>query len=125
MYSSYQTVRCKARLAGKYSDRYTMECGIHQLRYTTFIDPLIQILEQSNLGYKIAGISVNPVGYADDMASATLSKTNVDKSQKYAKKWRYSYNAKKSVILFFGESRREHERGVKYRNFYLNGDKVP
>ena len=53
----------------------------------------------------------------------------VDKSlmiiSQYAKKWRYSYNAKKSAILVFGESKREHEKGVKYRNFLLNGNKVP
>ena len=32
---------------------------------------------------------------------------------------------KKSAIMIFGESKRDHDRGAKYRNFLLNGDKVP
>ena len=116
LYSSYQNFRCKVCIAGTYSEWYTMECGIHQvfflslLKYTAFIDPR-RSLESSGLGCKIAGIPTNPVGYADDMASACFSKVNVDKSltiiSDYANKWRYSYNAKKSAIMIF---RRVQER---------------
>ena len=135
LYSSYQNFQCKARVLGTYSDWYRMECGIHQggflslLKYVAFIDPLIRELEVSNLGCNVVGIPTSPIGYADDMATASLSKVNVDKSltliDQYAKKWRYAYNAKKSAILIFGESKREHEVGVKYRNFSLGNSKVP
>ena len=112
-----------------------MECGIHQggflslLKYVAFIDPLLRDLENSGLGCSIAGLPTSHVGYADDMSTACLSKINVDKSlsiiDDYAKKWRYSYNAKKSAILIFGETRKEHDRGIRYRNFSLGGEKVP
>ena len=115
LYSSYQNFQCKARVLGTYSDWYRMECGIHQgvflslLKYVAFIDPLVRELENSNLGCNIAGIRTSPIGYADDMATASLSKVNVDKSlvliDQYAKKWCYAYNAKKSAILVFGETR--------------------
>ena len=135
LYSSYKNFQCKVRIAGTYSDWYEMECGIHQggvlslLKYIAFIDPLLRDLEMSNLGCQVAGIPTSPVGYADDMSTACTSKVNVDKSltliDQYAKKWRYSYNAKKSAILVFGENRREHDRGAKYRNFTLGSGKVP
>ena len=135
LYACYQNFKCKVRISGEYSEWYTMEGGIHQggflslLKYVAFIDPLLRNLENSGLGCEIAGIPTNPVGYADDLASACLSKCNVDQSLtiigEYARKWRYSYNAKKSAVLVFGESKREHEKGVKYRNFTLDGEKVP
>ena len=135
LYSSYKNFQCKVRIAGTYSDWYTMECGIHQggflslLKYIAFIDPLLRDLEHSGLGCDVAGIPTSPIGYADDMSTACVSKVNVDNSLKhiaqYANKWRFSYNAKKSAILIFGETRKEHNRGAKFRNFSLGGEKVP
>ena len=135
LYASYQNFRCKTRICNTYSDWYTMECGIHQggflslLKYTAFIDPLIRKLELSGLGCKIIDIPTSPVGYADDMASASLSKLNTDKSlniiYEYARKWRYKYNAKKSAVMVYGETVRENTRGMKYRNFCLGREKVP
>ena len=102
LYSSYKNFQCKVRISGSYSDWYTMECGIHQggflslLKYVTFIDPLLRDLEHSRLGCDVAGILTSPIGYADDMSTACVSKINVDKSltqiAQYANKWRYSYN---------------------------------
>ena len=135
LYSSYKNFQCKVRISGSYSDWYTMECGIHQggflslLKYVAFIDPLLRDLEQSGLGCNVAGVPTSPIGYADDMSTACISKISVDKSlaqiAQYANRWRYSYNAKKSAILVFGETRREHDRGSKFRNFSLGGEKVP
>ena len=135
LYSSYQNFRCKVRISDTYSDWYTMECGIHQggflslLKYVAFIDPLIRILERSQLGCRVADVPTNPIGYADDMASACPSKANIDKSlsimDNYSRRWRYSYNAKKSAVLVFGEGRREHEKLKKHRIFSLGGAKVP
>ena len=135
LYSTYQHFQCKTRIAGTYSDWYTMECGIHQggflslLKYVAFIDPLLRNLETSNLGSHIAWVITNPVGYADDMAKASHSKPNVDRSlriiDEHARKWRYAYNAKKSDIMIYGETRKQHEKGAKFRNFSLGGEKVP
>ena len=109
--------------------RHTSGAVLSLLKYVAFIDPLLRDLERSELGCRVAGVPSNPVGYADDMASASTSKASTDRTlgivSKHAKKWRYTCNAKKSAVLVFGETRREHERGVKYRNFALDGEKVP
>ena len=111
-----------------------MECGIHQggflflLKYVAFIDPLSRDLLRSGLGCRVVGIPSNPVGYADVMATASLSKIDTDRSlgiiSNHAKKWRYTYNAKKSAVLIFGETKQEHDRGAKFRNFVLDGEKI-
>ena len=135
MYATYQDFRCKVRIAGEFSEWYPMECGIHQggflslLKYTAFIDPLLRKIDQDGLGLQVVGVPANPVGYADDMASASVSKTVVDKTlslvQNHANRWRYSYNAAKSAILVYGETPREHSKNAKYRNFRLGTKRVP
>ena len=96
--------------------------------YVAFIDPLLRSLERSEIGCRVVGIPSNPVGHADDMATANLSKLSTDRSlgiiSEHAKKWRYTYNAKKSVVLIFGETKREHDRDAK-QYFVLDGEKIP
>ena len=109
LYSTYQGFKCKVRIAGSYSEWYTMECGIHQggilslLKYVAFIDPLLRTLENSGLGSNIADLQTNPIGYADDMASACPSKANVDRTlsivDDHSKKWRYSYKGSKTAFF--------------------------
>ena len=54
-----------------------------------------------------------PVGYADDLAAACLSKIKMDRAMDvvyaYGRTWRYNFNPKKSGILVFGETQREQE----------------
>ena len=135
LYATDQNFWCKARVCYKYSEWYPMECGIHQggylslLKYTAFIDPLLRELEKSGIGCSIVGIPTDPVGYADDMAIATLSKTKTDKVLEvvysHSLIWRYRYNAAKSAVLVFGETPKEHELGKKYRMFKLGKKRVP
>ena len=57
------------------------------------------------------------------MATCSVSKNKLDCALKivssYAKRWRYQYNAKKSAVMVYGESRAEFARGSKYRNFKI------
>ena len=84
LYLSYQNFWCKVRINGQYSDWYKMECGIHQggylslLKYTAFIDPLLREIEESGIGCCISGIPTSPLGYADDIAAACLTKAKID-----------------------------------------------
>ena len=134
LYQTYQNFWCKVRVGGVYSDWYRMQCGIHQggflslLKYTAFIDPLIRELETSNLGCSIVGVPTNPIGYADDMTTYTISKHRLDRSleivSNFSNRWRYSYNAKKSAIMVYGESRSDFRKGFKYREFAICREKV-
>ena len=134
LYQSYQNFWCKARVGDTYSEWYRMECGIHQggflslLKYTAFIDPLIRELQDFNLGCSVVGIPTNPIGYADDMATCSTSKQKLDAALKivseFSNRWRYAYNAKKSAIMVYRETRSEYKKGSKYRNFSICNEKV-
>ena len=118
LYGSYPNFWCKVRSNGQYSDWYKMECSIHQggylslLKYTTFIDPLLREIENSGVGCCISGVPTSPLGYADDMATACLSKAKIVHVLRtvfsHSLKWRYKYNASKSAIKIYGETRREN-----------------
>ena len=99
------------------SDWYTLHCRIHQggylclIKYIAFINSLLVDLENSGLCCKIYGISVSPLGYADDIATASTNKFNTDRVLQmvydHSCKWRYVFNPKKSAILVYGENSRE------------------
>ena len=99
-------------MAGSFSDWYPMSCGIHQggvlslVKYLVFIDELLVKLEKSNLCCKIDHIPSSPAGYADDLATATVSKMRTDMVHdmvyEYGKKWRFKLNASKSAVMVFG-----------------------
>ena len=109
----YTGFKCKVRIQNEVSNWYTMNCGIHQggflslLKYVAFINSLLMNLKNSNLCVMVDGISCTPVGYANDMAAATLSKLKLDKVMNivnsHGNKWRYEYNARKSAVLVHGE----------------------
>ena len=113
---------------------YPMECGIHQggylslVKYTAFIDSLITSLESSRLCSTIYRIPTSPVGYADDVAACTVSKRRMvsvmDKVYTHGNTWRYTFNAKKSAVLIFGETKRERKIGSENRVFSLGLEKV-
>ena len=129
LYATYQDVQCRVRVNGQYSYWYSMTCGIHQggflslLKYTAFIYPLLRKLEESNTGCHIVGIPSTPIGYADDMATCSISKPKLDRARcivsEHAKRWRYRYYTKKSAVMVYSENWTEHKKSAKYRIFKL------
>ena len=73
-------------------------------------------------------IPSTPVGYADDVATACISKLKTDGVlqivYKFGRKWRFSFNAKKSAILVYGENKRDGIKTRKFRMFKLGGERV-
>ena len=134
LYKSYVDFNCCVRIGSHKSDWYAMKCGIHQggylslVKYTAFINSLITSLETSGLCSAIYRIPTSPVGYADDVAACTVSKRRMDGVMEvvytHGNTWRYSFNAKKSAVLVFGETQRERNLGVANRAFMLGPDKV-
>ena len=134
LYSSYVDFWCRAKLQDVFSDWYPMQCGIHQggylslLKYSAFIDPLLRKIERSDVGCRFENIPACPLGYADDMAAACLSKHKLDailqSAHEFSVKWEYKYNAKKSAVMIFGDNKREYTKGRKFRTFSLGKDKV-
>ena len=134
LYNTYVGFKCRVRILDRLSDEYEMGCGIHQggylslVKYTAFINTLLISLENSSLCSTIFGLKVSPVGYADDVASASTSKVKVDKVLKmvyeHSRKWRYDFNAGKSAILVYGESPPEGKLNSKFREYRLGKDRV-
>ena len=133
-FNSYTDFQCKARVQSKMSEWYPLRCGIHQggylslIKYLAFINSLITCLEDSGLCSAIHGINVSPLGYADDVASASTSKIKTDQVlnivYNHSCTWRYRFNPKKSAVLVFGESERENKCNSKYRMYKLGPDRI-
>ena len=99
------------------------------MKYTAFINPLLEELEQFGLCCDIGGIKSSPVSYADDLATATTSKFKTDGVNnlvyKFSRKWHFTFNAKKSAVLTYGETSTENDRNLMYRVFILGSEKIP
>ena len=134
MYRAYQGFMSMVRIEDKTSDWFNMGCGIHQggflslTKYVAFVNDLLELLEQSKLCCTVGIIPITPVGYADDVATANTSKLKTDKTLKlvhdFGLKWRFTFNAKKSAVLVYGETRKEHEKGANFRIFRLGRERV-
>ena len=134
LYKTYQNFRCCVRIGDNMSRWYDMECGIHQggylslVKYTAFIDSLISTLEMSDLCSTVYRVKASPLGYADDVAASTTSRRKMDlvmnEVHTHSCLWRYSFNAKKSAILIFGESLKERRIGTANRVFKLGPERV-
>ena len=134
LYKMYIGFLCCVRIGDKTSRWYSMDCGIHQggylslMKYTAFINSLIVTLENSNLCSTIYRIKASPVGYADDLATSTISKNRMDQVMttvySHGRKWRYSFNAAKSAVLVYDETTAERRHGSSWRVFKLGHDRV-
>ena len=63
----------------------------------------------------------------DDIATACISKLRTDTLDivyNYGCKWRFKFNAKKSAVLVYGDTKAEHLEASKFRVFKLGKDKV-
>ena len=135
LYNSYKDFQCRVRIQNQMSEWYPLRCGIHQgrgylslMKYIAFIDSLLVTLENSNFCIAIYRVNVSPLGYADDVASASTSKAQTDQVLKivynHSCKWRYRFNPKKSAVLVFGEGERENKVNSKYSTYRLGSDVI-
>ena len=134
LYKSYVNFVCKVRVYDQVSEPYGMFCGIHQggylslLKYVAFINSLIVNLSETGICCSFQGSNVSPLGYADDLASACVSKFRVDRTldlvYKHSRKWRYNFNAEKCAVLVFGENLNEARRNSQYREYRLGNERV-
>ena len=134
LYKGYINFSCCVRIGDRTSLPYPMLCGIHQggylslVKYIAFINSLIVELRDTDLCCSIGRIKSTPLGYADDLATCTLSgnemQTVLDVVGHHGRTWRYSFNAKKSAIMVFGETPAESTRGSRDRMFKLGQDRV-
>ena len=134
LYNSYSDFMCRVRIQNQMLEGYPLRCRIHQggylslIKYLAFINSLLVNLENSNLCSTIYGTSVSPLGYADDVASASTSKAQTDQVLKivydHSCQWRYKFNPPKSAVVVYGETERENKNNSKYRTYRLGKDVI-
>ena len=134
LYKTYENFKCRVHVNSSVSEWYPMMCGIHQgrylslIKYTAFIDSLIVTLEQSGACASIYGTDISPLGYADDIASASVSEGDIDNvlriADRHSREWRYEFNAKKSAISVFGRTSKEYDNNAQHRRYLLGTERV-
>ena len=134
LYRGYTKFKCCVKICGNFSSWYEPRCGIHQggfmslMKYTVFINSLLVQLKNSDICSKLYRTPSTPLGYADDVTTCCLSKHKLDRAMTivhdHGCTWRYELNAKKSGVLVYGETRREHDRNSIDRIFKLGPNKV-
>ena len=134
LYRCYINFRCCVKLNGKHSNWYELLCGIHQggfmslMKYTIFINSLLVTLMNANICCKIYRTPSTPLGYADDVATCCLNKQKLDRAMEIVYShgcvWRYELNAKKSGVLVYGESVKDHKANSICRTFKLGPNRV-
>ena len=134
LYRCYIDFKSCVKLNGSFSSWYTPLCGIHQggfmslMKYAVFINSLLVDLKNANICAKIYMVPSTPLGYADDVATCCLSKFKLDRAMdivyRHGCVWRYEFNAKKSGVLVYGESKKEHKLNSASRCFKLGPDRV-
>ena len=134
LYRCYINFKSCVKLQGIFSSWYEPLCGIHQggfmslMKYTVFINSLLTTLKNSDICARIYRTPSTPLGYADDVATCCLSKPKLDKAMDIVYRhgciWRYELNAKKSGVLVYGESPKEHDLNSLNRLFKLGPNKV-
>ena len=98
------------------------------LHIYVFINSLLSELKQSRLCCTIYQTKGAPVGHADDLAAACNNKWKMDRVMEivyaHRRTWRYDFNTRKSGVLVFGESPKEHLENTMNRIFRLGSEKV-
>ena len=134
LYRSYIDFKCCVKVQGHLSETYTLHRGTYQggymslIKYTVFINSLLVYLKNSGHCCKLYNTPSTPVGYADDLATGCINNRKLDRVMEVVYQhgctWRYEFNAKKSGVLVYGESRTEHIRNARNRAFRLGPAKV-
>ena len=111
--SIYKTVESCVRIDGNLTDWFPVDTGVRQgcvlspLLYAFFINGLVKELNELDIGIQVeGGKKVCALLYADDIVMMTENRVELQKMldvvAKYAKKWRFELNPKKSEVVVFG-----------------------
>ena len=103
----------QVRFSNSLFNQFTVGNGVEQggvlypILFTVYIDNLIKILKQRNVGCKIGNKFLGVFGYADDLTllCPTLSglQEMLNICEDYAKDYNILLNASKSKLMYFGK----------------------
>ena len=98
------------------------------LLYSIFVDELLDIRMEMNIGAHINEVFIGSPMYADDLALIASSPESLQAMlnvvYSYSCKWRYKINPHKSAILVFGESSQSRQRYRQVRHWSLGNTNI-
>ena len=98
------------------------------LLYSIFVDELLDVLLEMNIGAHINEVFIGSPMYADDLAliagSPESLQVMLNTVFSYSCKWRYKINPHKSAILVFGESTQSRQRNRQVRHWSLGNTSI-
>ena len=115
--SIYERVESCVRVEGNLTDWFPVETGVRQgcvlspLLYAFFINGLVRELNELGVGIHIEGRErkLCCLLYADDIVMMCENKKDLqsmlDLVARYAEKWRFELNSRKSEVVIFGRTR--------------------
>ena len=112
----FKDFKCSVQIAGKLSDSFQAQQGIHQgapmsmFLYEIACNQLLNELNSSIYGASIYNCKLACPSFADDITLLAVSEEAIQQlvniAYKFSKKWRYSYNPEKCKVIVFGKTRK-------------------
>merc|ERR1712228_881650 len=129
----YRKTWTKIRINGKLTEEFETNKGVKQggvlspIRFSIYINKLIEELKATKLGIDIGGEKVNALFYADDIILITEKREELQKLMnvvtEYSRKWRCQINRSKSQIVIYGP-KRLIKKEEQERKWFLGGGEI-
>ena len=128
--NAYTDFYCTALVNGIIGEWFRPRRGVHQgaplsmILYTIFINPLLCELSRNPYGLCVANLTLASPAHADDVALLTHYKVGLNSmfstAVAYGFRWRYVYNADKTVYFIWGDDVYPHIKVM-----FCNKEMVP
>lgn len=109
----YEHFKCTIRIGPHFSRWFRALQGVHQgalwsmHMYEVMHNDSLKMLQSCGKGCRIDEITVCAPAFADDIAISALYKPSLQKmfdmAYQYSRKWRFNFNASKTVVVVFGK----------------------
>ena len=124
----YDKTKSCVLVGGDRTDFFDVEIGVRQgcvlspTLFSIYINGLAKEIAESGMGIEVGGRKIAILMYADDIVITTDSQADLMKGMeiatKWGRKWRCSYNQKKSQVVVFGQ------RKLKEVEWRLGGEQI-
>ena len=124
----YENTQSCVQVGNERTDFFDVEvgvrqgCGLSPILFSIFINTLAKEIAQSGIGIEMESEKIAILLYADDIVLITDTAEELKKGMRIAtdwgKKWRCSFNQKKSNVIVFGQRR------ILVNDWTLGGKKI-
>ncbi len=131
----YSNMKSEIMIDGARSRQFKVQQSVRQggvlspWLYMMYINDMITELRHSGHGAYVDNIYCGVVAQADDIALIALSPASLQKMlivcHNYSCNWRFLYNAAKTKVMVYGETKKVNERNREHRSWFLGNERIP